>query len=89
MNYSVPISQFRKDLFTYAKKVAEQGHELEVEKDGKAVFRVMPVEDDAKKRAKRALEIMKKLGGTWKDVKLDNEFFRGKKEMEYWKRTEK
>ncbi len=86
MNYTVPITQFRKDLFAYAKKVAEGGHELEVEKDGKAIFKVTPVEDDVKERGRKLLELSKKIGGKFKNVDFDRGFFRGKKELDYWKR---
>lgn len=87
MNTTVSISQFRKNLFTYADLIVNKGYEVEVEKDGKKVFRAVKVdEDDAKKRAKKLLEISKKMAGKWKDVNFDREFFRGKKELKYWKR---
>lgn len=83
MNSIVSITSFRKNLFDYAKLVAEEGYEIEVEKDGKRIFKLVKVTDDPKQRAKKALKLTKKLGGSWKDAKLDEEFFRGKKEKKY------
>lgn len=42
--------------------------------------------DDSRQRAIKALAIAKKLGGSMPNFKRDNEFFRGKKEIEYMKR---
>jgi hypothetical protein len=86
---SVPITEFRKDLFKYADLVAYQGWEVEVEKDGRKIFKVSRVENTPQKRAERAIAALKKLGGAFPDFKTDNEFFRGKKEIEYMKRLGK
>ena len=82
---SVPITEFRKDLFKYADMVTLQGYEVEVENNGRKVFRVVKTTDSSKERARRALAAAKKLGGTFKNASFDREFFRGKKELEYMK----
>ncbi len=82
---SVPITEFRKDLFKYADLVALQGYEVEVENNGRKVFRVVKTTDSSKERARRALAAAKKLGGTFKNASFDREFFRGKKELKYMK----
>ena len=82
---SVPITEFRKDLFKYADMVTLQGYEVEVENNGRKVFRVVKTTDSSKERARRALAAAKKLGGTFKNASFDRDFFRGKKELEYMK----
>ena len=82
---SVPITEFRKDLFKYADLVALYGYEIEVEKKGRRIFKVIKAVDSSKERARRALAAAKKLGGTFKNASFDREFFRGKKELEYMK----
>jgi len=82
---SVPITEFRKDLFRYADLVALQGYEVEVEKKGRKIFKISKIEDTLQARAKRALPIVKKLGGSMPNFNRDNQFFRGKKEIEYMK----
>ena len=82
---TVPITEFRKDLFRYADLVALEGYEVEVEKNGKRIFKVSRVEDTPQARAKRALAILKQLGGSMPNFKRDNEFFRGKKETKSMK----
>lgn len=82
---SVPITEFRKDLFKYADLVALQGYEFEVENKGRKVFKVVKTTDSSRERARRALAAAKKLGGKFKNISFDREFFRGKKELEYMK----
>ena len=85
---SVPITEFRKDLFKYADMVTLQGYEVEVENNGRKVFRVVKTTDSSKERARRALAAAKKLGGTFKNASFDRKFFRGKKELKYMKNLE-
>ena len=81
---SVPITNLRKNIFDYARLVSEEGYEIEVEKNGKKIFKLTKIERGPKEAAKRALKIARKLGGIWKNV--DSEFFRGKKEKIYMKK---
>lgn len=89
MTYVVSISEFRKNLFEYA-DLTKDGGEVMVEKNGKSFLLVKSAKDDAKERAKKLLAILKsyKPSGkrpTKKEVAEVNEFFRGKKEIEYMK----
>ena len=79
---TVPITEFRKDLFRYADMVALQGYEIEVEKNGRKLFKVVKPEDDLTARSRQALEIAKKLVGK---IKFDKRLFRNKREREYIK----
>lgn len=82
MTTTVPITEFRKDLFRYADMVALQGYEIEVEKNGRKLFKVVKPEDDLTARSRQALEIAKKLVGK---IKFDKRLFRNKREREYIK----
>lgn len=79
---SVPITEFRKDLFRYADLVALYGYEIEVEKKGRKLFKVVKPEDDLTARSQQALEIARKLVGK---IKFDKRLFRNKREREYIK----
>lgn len=84
MNTSIiSITELRKNLFKIADMVVREGKEVEVEKEGQRILKLVKITDDPKERAKRALKIAKKIGGTFKHVKFDRAFFRGKKEKEY------
>lgn len=91
MNTSiVSITNLRKNLFKIANMVVSSGKEVEVEKEGQRIMKLVKITDDPKERAKRLAKLLPKLGGMWKDKpqrELDelNEFFRGKKEKEYMK----
>lgn len=85
MTQIISITDLRKDLFRIADMVAYKGVEVEVEKEGRRIVKLVKIEDDPRERAKRALEVMKKIGGKFKHVKFDRAFFRGKKEIEYMK----
>ena len=84
MMQPVPISEFRKKIFEYAKLVDEEGAEIVVEKNGKKIFRVIKIDKNAKESAKKALNLLKDLSGSW-TKNSDKEFFRGKKEKKYIK----
>jgi hypothetical protein len=79
---SVPITEFRKDLFKYADLVAYQGWEVEVEKKGRKLFKLVKPEDDLTTRSREALELAKELVGK---IKFDKKIFRNKREREYVK----
>lgn len=80
---TVPITEFRKNLFKYADMVALEGYDVEVEKKGRKLFRVAMVEeDDLKIRAERALELAKKMAGK---ITFDRRLFRNRREKEYMK----
>ena len=80
---SVSITEFRKDLFRYADLVALYGYEIEVEKKGRKLFKVVKSEDDLKSRAEKKLELAEKLVGK---IKFDKRLFRNKRELEYMRR---
>lgn len=86
----ISITDLRKNLFNLAERVFSTGEEIEVEKEGRRIVKIVRIDDDPKERAKRALELLPKLGGIWKNVpakrfKELNEFMRGKKEKKYMK----
>lgn len=83
MTQIISITDFRKNLFRIADMVAYKGIEVEVEKEGRRIVKLVKIDDDPRERAKKALEVMKKIGGKFKHVKFDRSFFRGKKEKEY------
>ena len=70
MTTTVPITEFRKDLFKYADLVAYQGYEVEVEKKGRKLFKVVKTEDDLIARSREALELAKELVGKIKFDKI-------------------
>lgn len=86
---SVPITEFRRDLFKYADLVSLQGYEVEVEKKGQKLFKIVKIDETPQERARYALAAIKRLGGAFPDFKRNNAFFRGKKEIEYMKRLGK
>lgn len=91
MNTSIiSITNLRKNLFEIADMVVREGKEVEVEKDGQRIIKIIKITDDPSERAKRVLKLLPKLGGMWKDKPQSefdelNEFFRGEKEREYMK----
>ncbi len=93
MPYILPITEFRKNIFTITERIARTGDAVEVEKEGKRIVRVVPIRDDPAEKARYALEhVLPKLAGIWKDVPEKelrelNNFMRGKKEKSYWKRS--
>jgi hypothetical protein len=86
MNTStISITDLRKNLFRIADEVFYENKEVEVEKEGRRIMRLVKIDDDPRERARRMLKVMKRIGGKFKDVKFDRGFFRGKKEIEYMK----
>lgn len=90
----VSITDLRKNLFQLANKVIDKGEEIEVEKDGRRLLKLVKIDDDPRERARKALKLLPKLGGMWKDIPDENfkeldEFFRGKKEKRYMKKLGK
>lgn len=86
MTQIISITDLRKNLFNLAERVFSSGEEIEVEKEGRRIVKIVRIDDDPKDRAKRALAVMKKIGGKFKNVDFDRNFFRGKKEKEYMKK---
>ena len=86
MNMTVSITKLRRDLFSYAKLVAERGYEVEVEKDGRGLFKLVAIGSDTMARARRGLAILKKIGGKFANDDFDRSFFRGEKETGYAKK---
>ena len=89
MTQIISITELRKNLFRLADKVVREGSEIEVEKEGKRIIKIVRIDDDPRERARRALEVAKKIGGKFKKVNFDRAFFRGKKEIEYMRSLRK
>ncbi|MBI3955658.1 hypothetical protein HY339_00210 [Candidatus Gottesmanbacteria bacterium] len=93
MPYIVPITEFRKNIFTITERVARTGEAVDVEKEGKRIVRVVPVKDDPAEKARYALEhVLPKLAGAWKtmtkaDLARVRSLRRGSIEKRYWKRA--
>ena len=83
MTKIISITDLRKNLFNIADDVFYKNTAVEVEKEGRRIIRIIKIDDDPKERARRALEVAKKIGGKFKKVKFDRTFFRGKKEINY------
>lgn len=92
MNYILPITDLRKDIFAIFDRIAKTGDVVDVEKEGKRIVRIIPVKHDASGKADYILtHILPGLKGIWKEIperefRKANEFMRGKKEKLYWKR---
>lgn len=86
---SVPITDFRQNIFRFGRLIEKEGYEIEVENEGRKVFKVSKIEETPQTRARRARKILKKLGGAFPDFTWDREFFRGKKELKYMKKLGK
>ncbi|OGM18975.1 hypothetical protein A2771_01910 [Candidatus Woesebacteria bacterium RIFCSPHIGHO2_01_FULL_38_26b] len=87
MNTLVSISNLRKKIFKYADLVEKEDYEIEVERNGKRIFKIVKVEENPEDLAKEALKVARRLGGTWKKD-IDDKFFRGKKEKDYFSNLE-
>lgn len=94
MNYILPITDLRKNIFAVMERVVKTGDVIEVEKEGKRIVKIVPIKDNPAEKADYILSyVLPSLKGLWKDVperkfqKLD-EFMRGKKEKLYWKRKQ-
>ena|SRR3989338_8939128 len=92
MTQIIPITEVRKNIFTLVEKVARTGEEIEVEKEGRRIVKLVAIKDDPATKAKYALKyVLPKLAGIWKsasdkEFKEVQDFMRGKKEKLYWKR---
>jgi prevent-host-death family protein len=92
MTQIIPITEVRKNIFTLVEKVARTGEEIEVEKEGRRMVKLVPIKEDSAAKAKYAIRyILPKLAGIWKgasdkELKEVQDFIRGKKEKSYWKR---
>ena len=94
MNYILPITDLRKDIFTIMDRIAKTGDSVEVEKEGRRIVKIVPIRDDAVGKAEYILaHVLPSLKGIWKNVPEReftevNEFMRGKKEQLFWKRKQ-
>ncbi|MBI4008723.1 type II toxin-antitoxin system Phd/YefM family antitoxin [Candidatus Roizmanbacteria bacterium] len=92
MTLIIPITEFRKNIFALTEKVAQTGIEIEIEKEGKRIARLVAINDSPSAKAKHALtHVLPKLAEGWgkiseKEWKEMENFRRGKKEKLYWKR---
>lgn len=88
MSMIISITELRKNLFNLAEQVFSSGEEIEVEKEGRRIVKIVKIDDNPSDRAKIALKLLPKLAGIWKNIpdkkfKELNEFIRGKKEKKY------
>ena len=83
MTYIISISEFRNNIFNYTSLI-DKGHDLVIEKEGKAIYKVTKHTDDSVAKATKMLQLLPHLKGIWKDNQDD--FFRGSKETEYMKK---
>ena len=84
MNYILPITDLRKDIFTIMDRIAKTGDSIEVEKEGRRIVKIVPVRDDAVGKADYILtHVLPQLKGVWKNEKP---WIRGVAEKQYWKR---
>ncbi|OGK42450.1 hypothetical protein A2954_01240 [Candidatus Roizmanbacteria bacterium RIFCSPLOWO2_01_FULL_37_12] len=92
MTQIISITEVRKNIFALVDKVAKTGEEIEVEREGRRVVKLVAIKDDPAARAKYVLEhVLPKLAGSWKnmtkkELREMEAFRRGKKEKLYWKR---
>lgn len=92
MTHIIPITELRKNIFALAERVARTGEEIEIEKEGRRIVKLIAIKDDPSARAKYILKyVLPKLAGSWKNMSKKelreiNNFRRGKKEKLYWKR---
>lgn len=85
MNYVIPITDLRKDIFAIFDRVAKTGDVVDVEKEGKRVVRIIPVKHDAAGKAEYILaHVLPFLKGVWKNEKLEKRDVAGKN---YWNRA--
>ena len=91
MTMTVNITDFRKNLFDYTKLVGEKGYEIEIENAGKAVAKLVPSKmSDRVVRARKALKLLKELGGKFPDWDYDaDKVRRNKVETDYMKNLDK
>ena len=89
MPSTIPITDFRKNIFGYASKIVDSGQEVEIERNGQKILRVIPIKDDAAERAKYVMRnLLPKLAGTWKEDSKAR-IVQNKKEISYNKRIRK
>lgn len=94
MNYILPITDLRKNIFAIMDQVVKTGDSIIVEKEGKRIVKIVPMKDDTVEKADYMLNhILPGLKGIWKKVpesefEAVDEFMRGKKEKLYWKRKQ-
>lgn len=92
MTTIIPITQLRRNIFNLTERVAQTGEEIEIEKEGRRIAKLVAIKDDPATKAAYALKhILPKFAGIWKSLtkkELRNmrDFRRGKKERLYWRR---
>lgn len=68
MPTTIPITDFRKDIFDLAIESERTGQSFSVLKNNKIIWNVVPVRDDMAARATYALRyVLPKAGGMWKN----------------------
>lgn len=89
MPSTVPISDFRKNIFEYATAILANDQEMEIERNGRRILRVVPIKDDPAERAKYLLKyVVPKLAETWKN-EPKRQAVVDKREIAYIKRVRK
>lgn len=92
MTQIISITELRKNIFTLTEKVAQTGDEIEIEKEGRRIAKLVAIKDDPAAKAKYILKhVLPKFSGAWKNMTKKElrdleKFRRGKKEKLYWKR---
>lgn len=92
MTTVISITQLRKDLFDIAEKVAVSGEEIEIEKEGKRIVKIVPIKDDPAAKAQYVIKyVLPELSGVLKNIpqkELVNirNLRRSRQEKVYWKR---
>jgi len=84
MNYILPITALRKDIFAIMERVAKTGDIIEVEKEGKRIVKIVPVRYDAAGKADYILtHVLPGLKGV---LKNEAAWTRTVREKRYWRR---
>lgn len=92
MNYILPITDLRKNIFSIMDRVVKTGEVIEVEKEGKRIVKIVPIKDDPAQKADYLLtHVLPKLAGIWKDMPKSElakirSIRRGAREKSYWNR---
>lgn len=92
MTTIIPITQLRTHIFDLAERVAKTGEDIEVEKEGRRIIKLVAIKDDPAQKAEYALKyVLPKLAGvlkkiTKKEANSMKNFRIGRKEKYYWTR---
>lgn len=89
MPNTIPITDFRQNIFDYTTQILANDQEVEIERNGQRILRVVPIKDNPAERAKYILKyVLPQLAGTWKNEPKRNLAW-DKREIAYIKKTKK